>query len=262
MSNGFFNPFDSNINSNGNGISGEDGRGIVSITFLHSNKGTSPGIMGAEDTYQILYTDNTKSTYIIKNGEKGERGEIGPKGDTGLQGPQGESGIDGISITNVFINDSGNLIITLNNEEVIDAGYVKGSSGRGVSSVIIDLSGDLIITYTDNSTENLGKVVGDNGENGLSAYQIWLSLGNDGSETDFIQFLQGENGNTPLIEKQNDNLVISYDNGNTWEFLISLNDISNNTDISELQKQIDDIKIVIGDIQTILSTLTTVEEGE
>ena len=35
---------------------------------------------------------------------------------------------------------------------------------------------------------------GDKGDDGLSAYEIWLSLGNSGTETDFIASLKGERG--------------------------------------------------------------------
>ncbi|MDE6502050.1 MAG: collagen-like protein [Ruminococcus sp.] len=35
---------------------------------------------------------------------------------------------------------------------------------------------------------------GDKGDDGLSAYEIWLSLGNSGTETDFIASLKGEQG--------------------------------------------------------------------
>ena len=36
---------------------------------------------------------------------------------------------------------------------------------------------------------------GKDGENGLSAYEIWLNCGNTGTETDFLNSLQGEKGN-------------------------------------------------------------------
>ncbi|MDE6092669.1 MAG: hypothetical protein K2G14_06190 [Ruminococcus sp.] len=35
---------------------------------------------------------------------------------------------------------------------------------------------------------------GDKGDNGLSAYEVWLSLGNSGTETDFMTSLKGERG--------------------------------------------------------------------
>ena len=61
---GFFDPFGGSTGSGGGtGMPGKDGRGIVSISFKSSTGGSTPNIQGAIDTYEILYTDNTKSTY-------------------------------------------------------------------------------------------------------------------------------------------------------------------------------------------------------
>ena len=78
---GFFDPFGSSGGSGGGtGAPGKDGRGISTIDFLSSSIGSVPGIQGAVDIYQIIYTDGTRSTYVVKNGEKGE---AGAKGETG-----------------------------------------------------------------------------------------------------------------------------------------------------------------------------------
>lgn len=45
---------------------GQDGRGIVSIT--------KTGTSGLVDTYTVLYTDNTTSTFTVTNGEDGDDG--------------------------------------------------------------------------------------------------------------------------------------------------------------------------------------------
>lgn len=123
MSIGMFNPFlNGGTGGSGTGSPGKDGRGISTITFLSSTEGTTAGIQGAIDTYQISYTDGTKSTYIVKNGEQGEQGNTGQNGitpifrktDTSIQvstdegqtyrslvllsditGPQGETGATG-----------------------------------------------------------------------------------------------------------------------------------------------------------------------
>lgn len=69
----WFNPFYSPLGGSGSGGGGggEPGRGIVSITFVRSSKGQTPGIAGATDTYRINYTDHTTSTYDIQNGNDG-----------------------------------------------------------------------------------------------------------------------------------------------------------------------------------------------
>lgn len=90
----------------------------------------------------------------VKNakGDKGERGPQGLPGPVGPQGPKGEKGDKG---------DKG------------DTGE-RGADGKdGI-----------------NGTNGRDGVDGKNGQDGKSAYQIWLDLGNSGSEQDFINSLK------------------------------------------------------------------------
>ena len=69
------------------GPAGAAGRGIKSIARTSGN-----GAAGTVDTYTITYTDNTKSTYQVRNGAngaKGDKGDTGATGATGATGPQG-----------------------------------------------------------------------------------------------------------------------------------------------------------------------------
>lgn len=52
-----------------NGADGSDGRGIKSIARTSGN-----GAAGTVDTYTITYTDNTESTYQVRNGATGPQG--------------------------------------------------------------------------------------------------------------------------------------------------------------------------------------------
>jgi hypothetical protein len=76
-----FNPFDSGGSGGGSGTSGKDGRGIISVVFKSSTEGSTPGIGGALDTYEIKYTDNTSSFFQVKNGEDGNIGFSGDFSD-------------------------------------------------------------------------------------------------------------------------------------------------------------------------------------
>lgn len=67
-------------------------------------------------------------------GIQGIQGEQGPKGDTGATGATGAQGPQGVSITNVAINASNHLIVTLSNGTTIDAGEIQGGGGGGGSS--------------------------------------------------------------------------------------------------------------------------------
>lgn len=94
-------------------------------------------------------------------GPKGERGEVGPKGEKGDTGPQGEKGDKG---------DKG------------DTGE-RGADGKDGRDGINGKDGI-------NGTNGRDGVDGKNGQDGKSAYQIWLDLGNSGSEQDFINSLK------------------------------------------------------------------------
>ena len=71
--------------------------------------------------------------------------------------------------------------------------------------------------------EWLETIKGEPGEDGKSVYQIWLDLGNVGTEADFLAWLkgaQGDKGDTGVgIEKveydENGNLVITFTDGST-----------------------------------------------
>lgn len=67
----------------------QTGVGIQSISKTATN--------GLIDTYTITFTDNTTTTFQIKNGEKGDKGEQGEKGDKGDAGEQGIQGIQGVA---------------------------------------------------------------------------------------------------------------------------------------------------------------------
>lgn len=132
-------------------------------------------------------------SYILKGWYIG--GEFSPEtnktevsftvdGDTLLsvivENVKGDKGDTGIGIKSAIIDESGNLIITLTDDTVLNLGKVTGDNGSqgeqgvpgaagvGVKSVAIDENGNLIITLTDDTVHNLGKVVGAKGEAGTA----------------------------------------------------------------------------------------------
>lgn len=70
-------------------------------TFNTSVKGISSisktGTSGNVDTYTILYSDGTSTSFDVTNGTQGETGPQGPEGPEGPQGPSGADGEDGVS---------------------------------------------------------------------------------------------------------------------------------------------------------------------
>ena len=76
-------------------------------------------------------------------GEQGLQGEVGPQGPAGvdgaqgLQGDQGPAGADGVGVRSVTIDEHNHLIVTLTNEERVDAGELpSGSGGGGVNPTL------------------------------------------------------------------------------------------------------------------------------
>lgn len=76
---------------------------------------------------QILtYADGFFSMKILgKLGYEGAKGDKGDKGDTGNTGADGSDGTDGISITDVEVTSSNQLLVTLSNGNVINAGTIN-----------------------------------------------------------------------------------------------------------------------------------------
>lgn len=336
MNPGFFNPFGgSESGGGGGGTAGKDGRGISSIVFLSSTGGSVAGISGATDTYKIIYTDGTSSTYVIKNGDDGEQGpkgdtgatgEQGPIGETGPQGPEGQRGENGIGIQSAIVDDDGYLVITYTNAiteklgpikgadgtsisikdslistsdlpssgqekgdgYLIDGnlwiytgtteegsingfknvGAIKGPAGRGIVSIVISEEGIMTITYSDSTSEEVGNVKGpkgDIGEQGLKG-----DTGETGRGIDSIVFKNSSAGTEAGIAGAVDTYTINYTDGTSIEFQVKngengasviidteMSDISENTVQNKVIKEY--IDNIVGDIQTILSTLTTVE---
>lgn len=92
-----------------------------------------------------------------------------------------------------------NEIVIINTEYEISVEQVgsKGDTGdNGLSAYQVWLNLGNIGTEQDfiNSLTGPKGDDGDNGSNGLSAYQVWLNLGNLGTEQDFINSLKGQKG--------------------------------------------------------------------
>lgn len=127
---------DGSSGSSGSGENGKDGRGILKITFLSSTGGDVAGIEGAVDTYQITYTDGTKSTYGVANGSKGIDGE------------------KGVSIVSVTINDDKHLIVEFSDGNTQDIGKLPQSDVDLTNYYTINETNDKINTEIQNSLEN------------------------------------------------------------------------------------------------------------
>ena len=117
-------------------------------------------------------------------GEKGDKGDTGAKGSDGADGKDGSDGKSAYEIWLSFGN-SGTETDFINS--------IKGEKGdRGEQGLqgIQGEKGDKGDTGAKGSDGADGK----DGSDGKSAYEVWLSLGNSGTETDFISSIKGEKG--------------------------------------------------------------------
>ena len=207
-----------------NGADGKDGISIVSV-----EKADSEGLV---DTYRITYSDGKTTIFTVTNGKDGV------DGSDGEDGTDGENGKDGISITDVDINASGELVISFSEGSPVNLGKVVGADGddgqdgkNGISikGATVDDNGNLILTLSDESEINAGKVKGENGVDGKDGISISGVEINESGEL-VLSFSDGKQNNLgKIIGKdgkdgigiaeieldENYNLIIYYSNGET-----------------------------------------------
>jgi hypothetical protein len=111
-----------------------------------------------------------------QKGDKGDKGDQGLPGTPGLTGPQGPVGPKG---------DTGN-------DGADGAVGPQGPAGPQGSSGSAGADGA-------NGADGAPGPEGPQGDQGDSAYEVWISLGNTGTEQDFIDSLQGPAGPAGVI---------------------------------------------------------------
>jgi hypothetical protein len=129
-------------------------------------------------------------------GIAGTNGINGVDGAQGPQGPAGQNGIngqDGLSAYQIWLN-AGN---TGNETQFLSS--LQGATGPQGIQGLTGLQGPTGPTGTSGlqgpaGADGINGTDGTNGTNGLSAYQIWMNLGNIGTEADFIASLNGPQG--------------------------------------------------------------------
>ena len=140
-----------------------DGKTIPVITIENFEKRIDEALKKVESIEQIKGEKGAK-------GDKGERGPQGLQGPVGPQGPKGERGEVGPK------GEKGDTGLQGEKGDKGDTGE-RGADGKdGI-----------------NGTNGRDGIDGKNGQDGKSAYQIWLDLGNSGSEQDFINSLKSQN---------------------------------------------------------------------
>ena len=161
------------------GEAGKDGISIESVEKVDSE--------GLVDTYEITYSDGKTTTFTVTNGKDGADGE------------------DGTSITDVDVNDAGELVIYLDGEPV-NLGKIVGENGQngedgkdgangvGIEGATVDENGNLILSLSNDTDIKVGKVKGEDGQDGTD--------GKDGISITGVKIENGE-------------LIITFSDGNS-----------------------------------------------
>ena len=113
-------------------------------------------------------------------GPEGPQGIQGIQGEKGEQGPEGSNGVPGDSALDLYRAENDDPELTF--QDMLNS--LRGEPGAQGSEGPAGADG----------VDGVDGKDGTNGTNGKSAYEVWLSLGNTGSEQDFITSLKGEPG--------------------------------------------------------------------
>ena len=149
------------------GDKGETGNGIVSITKTSTE--------GNIDTYTIIFSDGTSTTFNVTNGENG------------IDGIQGEPGKDGYTPVITIGSDGCWYIDGVSTG--IKAQGEKGEDGNGIVSISKTSSVGNVDIYTITFTDGTTTI-------------FTITNGVDGTQG--IQGVPGEDGHTPVITIGND----------------------------------------------------------
>jgi uncharacterized repeat protein (TIGR02543 family) len=183
----------------------------------------------------------------------GSDGLDGLQGEDGIDGIDGLNGVDGVGIESIVISTSGELVVTLTDETIINLGNVMGSDGEDGISIIdatINEDGELVFERSDGTSINVGNVMGSDGLDGLQ--------GEDGING--IDGLNGVDGvgiesivistSGELVVTLTDETVINLGNvvGSDGEDGISIIDASLNEDGELVFERSDGMSINVGNV--------------
>ena len=168
-------------NDGANGLDGANGQSAYELWLAQGNTGTEAdflnSLVGPQGTPGV---DGT-------NGMDGINGTNGADGTNGIDGVNGTNGIDG---TNGTDGQSAYEIWLAQGNIGTEADFLNSLVGPQGAPGTNGTDGVNGINGVDGANGNDGI----NGADGASAYEVWLSLGNTGTETDFMNSLTGPQG--------------------------------------------------------------------
>ncbi len=212
------------------GADGEDGQDGVD--------GKTPTFKVENGELMVSYDDGeTWASLGNIQGADGEDGQDGANGADGKDGQDGEDGQDGIDgKTPTFKVENGELMVSYDGGETwASLGNIQGADGEdgqngqngadgadGKTPTFKVEDGELLVSYDDGKTwASLGNIQGADGGNGQDGQNGQDGAngadGKDGQDGEDGQ--DGIDGKTPTFKVENGELLVSYDDGETWASL-------------------------------------------
>ena len=187
-----------------NGVDGRDGVSVVSITKTATN--------GLVDTYTIIYSDGTTSTFSVTNGQNGE------------QGIQGEPGQDGHTPT-ISIGQNGHWYID-GEDTGVNAQGEKGENGKNGTSILT--GSGIPLNETGQNGDSYINI--ETWDYYVKLNDIWVKLGNVKGEAgqNGTDGQDGQNGSS-LLTGNGEPLSTTGQNGDsyvdmtTWNYYLKIN---------------------------------------
>ena len=187
-----------------NGFDGEDGIGIKTIAKTSTD--------GLTDIYTITYTDETFTTFTVTNGKDGQDGKNG----NGIKSIS-KTSTDGLTDTyTITLTDGSTTTFTITNGK-------DGEDGKGIKVIAKTSTNGLIdtytITYTDGTTSTFTVTNGEDGidgvdgEDGLSAYEIYISYFPEYNKSEKEWIIDLINGNLQTVEPKTYTVIFDSNGG-------------------------------------------------
>ena len=143
-----------------------------------------------------------------------------------LTGPQGIQGIQGTSVINAYVDNTGNLFVKLSSGAENVAGNVSG-----IKSAQVNQDGDLILTKQNNEIINAGSVIGPRG------YSATIAVGNvqTGAPGSGVTVVNTGNNNDAVfdfsIPQGNPGVITSVNNKSAASITLTTSDIAEGTNL-------------------------------
>lgn len=161
----------------GQGPKGEDGLSAYQLWLALGNTGTQADFI---------------ASLTGPAGAAGAQGPAGPQGPAGVAGANGADGVDGVAGPQGPAGPQGQGL-TIVGSQPDAASLPVPYSGNTGDGYIVQNTGHLWI-WDGSQWNDVGNISGPAGADGQSAYDIWLALGNTGTQTDFMNAITGPAG--------------------------------------------------------------------